>query len=406
MERFDSVFALCRIIFVSICHLYMVMVFAVQRRRAGRALETLLRAEISARPRRQPPYTWERKRNKLFWENIVQSHFSDQLWIRHFRMSKTTFEKLCVMIGPYVGPRISSHRPPVPTDKRIAIAIYKLATCAEYRVVGETFGVSVTTVHRCVYAVCQAIRIKLMNRYIALPDATEAREIAQRNNAAHHIPQVYGSLDGTHIPILPPAVGYRDYVNRKGWPSIVLQALVDDQLLFRDVCVGSPGSAHDLTGQLFRHPQSTTEIKGVPVPLLVVGDPAYPLLPWLIKGFSGSNLTPEEQLFNEQLSRIRVVVEHTFGHLKSRWRVLAKRSDIHHSFMPTVIVACCVLHNLCKKEGDMLPPPTHSEPSTLQQPPQHDRQDAPNNPSTAIREALVQHVVDRFKQGPSTSSTV
>ena len=30
-----------------------------------------------------------------------------------------------------------------------------------------------------------------------------------------------------------------------GWPSIILQALVDDTLIFRDLCVGTPGSAHD-----------------------------------------------------------------------------------------------------------------------------------------------------------------
>ncbi len=159
-------------------------------------------------------------------------------------------------IGPLVNPLMPSHRAPVPTEKRIAIALYKLATCAEYRVVGETFGVSKTTVHRCVYSVCRAIRAHMMSNYIKLPDLTEAREIAERNYTTHHIPQVYGALDGTHIPILAPAEGYRDYVNRKGWPSIILQALVDDCCMIRDVCVGTPGSSHDaavlVTSELYR----------------------------------------------------------------------------------------------------------------------------------------------------------
>ena len=118
---------------------------------------------------------------------------------------------------------------------------------------GQTFGVSKSTVHRCVYAVCVAIR-EQAKQHIKLPDLGEAQEIADRNNRAHHVPQVFGALDGTHVPILPPAAGYRDFVNRKGWPSIILQALVDDTLIFRDLCVGTPGSAHNVfaSSWLFR----------------------------------------------------------------------------------------------------------------------------------------------------------
>lgn len=36
---------------------------------------------------------------------------------------------------------------------------------------------------------------------------------------------------GTHIPVLPPSNGYLDYINRKGWPSMVMQAIVDDKYM-------------------------------------------------------------------------------------------------------------------------------------------------------------------------------
>ena len=81
-----------------------------------------------------------------------------------------------------------------------------------------------------------------------LPDLGEAQKIADRNSRAPHVPQLFGALDGTHVPILPPAAGYRDFVNCEGWPSIILQALVDDKLIFRTLYIGTPGSAHDAAG--------------------------------------------------------------------------------------------------------------------------------------------------------------
>ena len=54
-----------------------------------------------------------------------------------------------------------------------------------------------------------------------------------------------GAIDGTHIPIIAPVVDHADYVNRKGYHSIVMQAVVHSKYLFRDVVVGWPGSVHD-----------------------------------------------------------------------------------------------------------------------------------------------------------------
>uniref|UniRef100_A0A3B3BNY6 DDE Tnp4 domain-containing protein n=1 Tax=Oryzias melastigma TaxID=30732 RepID=A0A3B3BNY6_ORYME len=311
---------------------------------------------------------------------------------------------LCDAVGPLVAPAVRCPRQPVAVKKRIAIAIYKLAACAEYRVVAETFGVSKTTVHRCVYGVCEAICHKLMKKFITLPKEEEAQQIAQRNYESHGLPQIYGAIDGSHIPIRAPRDGYRDYVNRKGWASIVLQAVVDDRLMIRDISVGSPGSAHDAavlaTSSLFSvvlfhscfHPKASMDIEGVQVPLLLAGDPAYPLLPWIMKGYAGPNLTEPQEMFNEHLSAIRVKVEHTFGHLKTRWRVLAKTSDIHHDFMPKIVATCYILHNMCEEKRQQLPPaPQHTTGHPLIQP-QERHSDEADAMAVEIRQALVNHL--------------
>ena len=106
------------------------------------------------------------------------------------------------------------------------------------------------------------------------------------------IPQCIGAIDGTHIPILAPPEYAKDYYNRKGFPSVLMQAVADHRYCFTDIYIGWPGSVHDApvlkNSELYFKGQNGTlvpsthrTINGVEVPLVILGDPAYPLLQYL-----------------------------------------------------------------------------------------------------------------------------
>ncbi|RLU23623.1 hypothetical protein DMN91_003829 [Ooceraea biroi] len=192
--------------------------------------------------------------------------------------------------------------------------------------------------------------------YINMPNEEEAKYIAMQFENISHIPQIIGCIDGTHIPITVPEEGYRDFVNRKGWASYNVQAIVDHNGRFRNVFAKHPGSVHDAMvfkdNTLYKRsqeiiPQLEKHVNGQGIPFMIVGDPAYPFLPWLIKSYSGS-VSPKEESFNVHLNSARVSVEMAFGRLKARWRMLQKKLDCNYKFVPLVIVAYCVLHNFVK----------------------------------------------------------
>ena len=151
-------------------------------------------------------------------------------------------------------------------------------------------------------------------------------------------------------------------IGKDGTP-IILQGTVDHAGRFIDVYVGWPGRVHDArvfsNSSLYCKGQSNSLFPGVQesiagreVPLVVLGDPAYPLLMWLMKAFpNNGRLSQQQKHFNYRLSRARVVVEHCYGRLKGRWRCLLKRLDVDVNDASKVVAACCVLH-ICEIHGD------------------------------------------------------
>ncbi|CAM5130584.1 unnamed protein product, partial [Natator depressus] len=289
-----------------------------------------------------------------WWDRIVLQVWDDSQWLRNFRMRKGTFMELCDLLSPALKRMNTKMRAALTVEKRVATALWKLATPDSYRSVGNQFGVGKSTVGAAVMQVAHAIKDLLISRVVTLGKV----QVIVDGFAAMGFPNCGGAIDGTHIPILAPEHQAGEYINRKGYFSIALQALVDHKGRFTNINMGWPGKVHD--AHIFRNsglfqklqegtlfPDQKITVGDVEMPICILGDPAYPLMHWLMKPYTGS-LDSSQELFSYRLSKCRMVVECAFGRLKARWRSLLTHLDLSETNIPTVITACCVLHNICE----------------------------------------------------------
>lgn len=86
-----------------------------------------------------------------------------------------------------------------------------------------------------VHDTCKAIVYVLLKKYVQFPTGDQLKYVVTGFKSKFGMIQCAGSIDGCHIPVMPPALNHTDYYNRKGWYSIVLQAVVDHECLFRDI---------------------------------------------------------------------------------------------------------------------------------------------------------------------------
>ena len=110
-----------------------------------------------------------------------------------------------------------------------------------------------------------------------------------------------------------------------------IQTVADFKYCFTDVRIKWPGSVHD--ARMFSTSTLSNDIRNgsIPrfekvlieaVPICLLGDPAYPLLPCLMKEFANGGKDESEEFFGFRLSSAWMVIECAFGQLKARFGCL------------------------------------------------------------------------------------
>ncbi len=159
-----------------------------------------------------------------------------------------------------------------------------------------------------------------------------------------------GVVDGSSAPFYDkPLDCPEDYYSRKQEYAMHFQLVVDDTKRIIHLYTGMPASVHDSTA--YRRSDLN-----IPPERYILGDSAYANTDFVITPFRQRTgpRPPKERIFNEQLSHVRICVEHAIGILKNRFQSLRElriRVDKENGHRRACewITACCVLYNIIQE---------------------------------------------------------
>lgn len=221
-----------------------------------------------------------------------------------------------------------------------------MASLDKYAAIADRFGVSESKASYAIPNLISFIHDYLLSIISLWPTPKEQQEMKDMYMDLTKFPSVVGMIDGTHISIKKPSIRGIDYYNPKDYYSIVLQAVVREDLRFTNIFAGFPGKVHD--ARVLRQSPLFQNGSALCGDGHLLGDPAYPNMSWLLTPFRYSGRLTNVQLhYNYTHSSIRSTVEKAVGLLKGRFTRLQHINQNEMEGIVQTVVTGCILHNIC-----------------------------------------------------------
>ena len=139
--------------------------------------------------------------------------FTPSDWMENFQISRETYQYLCQKLQRVIRHEDTTLRTAISVEKRVAVTLWCLATCSEYRTIAHLFCLARSTVCVIVHDTCKAIVLVLQKLFITFPSGEQLKRVVEGFESKWGMIQCVGSIDGCHIPIMPPALNHTDYYN-------------------------------------------------------------------------------------------------------------------------------------------------------------------------------------------------
>ncbi|XP_053674212.1 uncharacterized protein LOC128724509 [Anopheles nili] len=277
--------------------------------------------------------------------NNVVPTYNDEEFLENFRIGRQLVQMLCLHLettDAYKKLKGHGGYEAISAQTHVLAFLWFLGhEKVTYRDVANRFSLSVSCLHDVIWRVSESI-LSMEQQVIVHPDEEKKCLSSLFFASLCNISGVIGCVGGTQIKIDKPVENAERYFLQRGYYSIQLQAIIDENMRFVDVFIEYPGE-----------PELLPFIKSVcHEPYCLLGGSAYPCLPQLLVPYcsEGIPLTDTEKAFNGRIEAVTSKYDRIFLFLKQRFRQLLHLKGRHLSRVVKLIKVCCILHNLMPME--------------------------------------------------------
>ncbi|KAJ3501485.1 hypothetical protein NLJ89_g9317 [Agrocybe chaxingu] len=279
-------------------------------------------------------------------------HFRQEL-----RVSPFTFDRIVERLAQDPVFFNNSSQAQIPVERQVAITLYRFGhfgNAAGLDKVTKWAGYAKGTVALVTRRVMTAILHRdFMDEAVPWPTPEEKERAKEwvENHSCEGWRDGWCMVDGTLVPLYDRPFWYGEsYFDRKCNYSLNIQIVSLPNLHIIDYGYGFTGSAHDSsawekTRIYVEHDILLDEDE------FIWGDSAYPIQIWVMAPFKKpEGDEPDNKIYNNHVSMVRIRSEHTIGYLKGRFQSLKGlriniRDEATHKFATYWVVSCIGLHS-------------------------------------------------------------
>ncbi|KAK6843921.1 hypothetical protein PG987_004781 [Apiospora arundinis] len=345
---------------------------------------------------------------------------SSTQFVELFRLTKSQFWKLLDWLELHTGLESTRFQS---SAQKLLVFLWICGFAEPQRNAAHRFLCAQSSVSLAFHTVLPKM-VQLFQAFVKMPDPLYISPDVElvRKHRFDGFSGCIGAIDGTLIDVHLPESQQQAWRSRKGPPAQNVFCAVLFNTAFAYVLAGAEGSMHDNRllaealdrsfflpeGRIFLADAGFGQRRGIILPF---PETRYHLQEW--KRGNHAPSTPEE-LYNLRHSRIRNVVERTFGIVKRKWKILrSSPPEYDLNTQIDIIYAVCGLWNFlifdgvepgeaAKLEVSSL---TQREKATLEESRRRVSQSIGIKSASAIRRDITNYIWPRYLLRPPTSDS-
>ncbi|KAI3902440.1 hypothetical protein MKW92_016780 [Papaver armeniacum] len=295
-----------------------------------------------------------------------------------FMISRKTFNYVCSLVKEDMiksSPFSATNGKSLGLNDQVAVALRRLGSGESLVIIGETFGINQSSVSQITWRFIESMEKRGLLHLKWPSTEAEMTEVKSKFEKMRGLPNCCGAIDTTHIAMCLPTVDSSNDVwyDSENNHSMILQAIVDPDMRFRDIVTGWPGSVNESSALrssgFFNLCEKGNRLSGKKIQLCegselreyIIGDVGFPLLPWLVTPYPGKHLSESKSEFNKRHFATRMEM----------WGILQGTIWRDTNRLPRIILVCCLLHNIVidmeDEVQDEMPLTHHHDPGYKQQ---------------------------------------